>query len=246
MPHCFDVEIAKKYGILEAILLNYFRFWIQKNEANEVHYHDGRYWTYNSIKAFCELFPYASKKMIEKAINHLVEEGLLVTGNYNKSAYDRTKWYALTEKGKCISPTGEMENPNRGNGFTSEGKPIPFSNTLEEPEEEPFSEVVKEVVAYFNEIAGTNYKPSSGYIKSLIHARVAEGFTVDDFKTVIYKKTKEWRGTDNAKYIRPQTLFGTKFESYLNQLDTPSKNQTRGADEMNSFYQMMEEWANDE
>ena len=83
MPHCFDVEIAKKYGILEAILLNYFRFWIQKNEANEVHYHDGRYWTYNSIKAFCELFPYASKKMIEKAINHLVEEGLLVTGNYN-------------------------------------------------------------------------------------------------------------------------------------------------------------------
>ena len=225
MPHCFEVEIAKKYGILEAILLNYFRFWIQKNEANDVHFHDGRYWTYNSVKAFCELFPYASKKMIEKAINHLVDEGLLVTGNYNKSAYDRTKWYALTEKGKCISPTGEMECSERGNGNPPEGKPIPVIDTEEEPVGEPFNNAVKEIIAYLNESLGTLYKPSSGYIKTLIHARMAEGFTVDDFKTVIYKKIKEWRGTDNAKYLRPQTLFGTKFESYLNQIDTPSRTQ---------------------
>lgn len=127
VPHCFEVELAEKYGLLEAILLNYFQFWIKKNEANDVHFHDGRYWTYNSVKAFCELFPYASKKMIENAINHLVEEGLLITGNYNQSAYDRTKWYTLTEKGKCISPTGEMECTEKGNGVPPQGKPIPVN-----------------------------------------------------------------------------------------------------------------------
>lgn len=108
------------------------------------------------------------------------------------------------------------------------------------------SESVREIVDYLNETVGTNYKPSSGYIKSLIKARLNDGFTVDDFKTVIYKKAKEWQGTEMEKYIRPQTLFGTKFESYLNQLDAPAKNQPKGADDLNSFYAMMEDWANDE
>ena len=44
-----------------------------------------------------------------------------------------------------------------------------------------------------------------------------DGFTVDDFQTVITKKAKEWQGTDMAQYLRPETLFGTKFEGYLNQ-----------------------------
>ena len=81
-----------------------------------------------------------------------------------------------------------------------------------------FMASVKEIVSYLNETVGTNYKPASGYIQTLIHARMADKFTVDDFKTVIWKKTREWKGTDMEKYLRPQTLFGTKFESYLNQI----------------------------
>lgn len=81
-----------------------------------------------------------------------------------------------------------------------------------------FMASVKEIVSYLNETVGTNYKPSSGYIQTLIHARMADKFTVDDFKTVIWKKAREWKGTDMEKYLRPQTLFGTKFESYLNQI----------------------------
>ena len=53
----------------------------------------------------------------------------------------------------------------------------------------------------------------------MIHARCEEGFTVDDFKKVIDKKCAEWMGTDWEKYLRPETLFGTKFEGYLNQKD---------------------------
>lgn len=78
-------------------------------------------------------------------------------------------------------------------------------------------EIYKEVIDYLNEVTGKRYRHTDVTIK-LIKARLNEGFTVDDFKQVIDKKTKDWK--DDAKmkdYIRPQTLFGTKFEGYLNQ-----------------------------
>jgi uncharacterized phage protein (TIGR02220 family)/predicted phage replisome organizer len=77
-------------------------------------------------------------------------------------------------------------------------------------------EIYISIVDYLNEKAGTNYKTTSKKTQSCIHARLAEGFTIDDFKTVIEKKCAEWMGTEWEKFIRPETLFGTKFESYLN------------------------------
>ena len=68
-----------------------------------------------------------------------------------------------------------------------------------------------------NKVTGSNYKATSKKTQSLIRARLLDGFTIDDFQTVITKKAKEWQGTDMAQYLRPETLFGTKFEGYLNQ-----------------------------
>ena len=73
-----------------------------------------------------------------------------------------------------------------------------------------------EIVNYLNEKAKTKYKPSTAKTKSHIKARLDEGFTLEDFKTVIDKKCVEWVGTEFEQYLRPETLFGTKFESYLN------------------------------
>ena len=81
MYHSFDTELAEKYGILEAILLNHLLFWIEKNKANEINFHDGYFWTYNSTKAFSKLFPYASQRQIQNALKHLKEEGIIQTGN---------------------------------------------------------------------------------------------------------------------------------------------------------------------
>lgn len=73
------------------------------------------------------------------------------------------------------------------------------------------------IVDYLNEKAGTHFKPNTAKTKSLINARLKEGFTVEDFKTVIDKKVEEWKNdVQMSKYIRPETLFGTKFEGYLN------------------------------
>ena len=78
-------------------------------------------------------------------------------------------------------------------------------------------EIYTRICTRLNEKAGTAYRPTSGATQRLIKARLAEGFTVEDFYKVIDTKCAEWAGTDMAKYLRPETLFGTKFENYLNQ-----------------------------
>lgn len=86
-----------------------------------------------------------------------------------------------------------------------------------------FSDFVNNILSYLNEKVGTNYRPSTRKTRDLIKARQKENFTLDDFKKVINKKTAEWKGTDMEKYLRPETLFGTKFESYLNQREVKPK-----------------------
>ena len=61
-----------------------------------------------------------------------------------------------------------------------------------------------------------NYRATSKATQYHINARIAEGYTVEDFYTVIDKKCAEWKNTEMAKYLRPETLFGSKFENYLN------------------------------
>lgn len=77
--------------------------------------------------------------------------------------------------------------------------------------------LIKDIVEYLNEKAGTKYHYKTKDTQKHINARLTEGFTLDDFKKVIDIKCDEWLGTDMEKFIRPMTLFGTKFESYLNQ-----------------------------
>lgn len=75
----------------------------------------------------------------------------------------------------------------------------------------------KQIIEYLNQKIGTRYRHGSELNKKCMNARLNEGYTVEDFYTVIDKKCKEWQGTEREKYLRPETLFGNKFESYLNQ-----------------------------
>ncbi len=89
---------------------------------------------------------------------------------------------------------------------------------------------VKTIVGYLNEKTKSTYRTTTRETKRLIKARLNEGFTVDDFKTVIDKKTAVWfNDTKMKNYLRPTTLFGPKFEEYLNEKvkgvpDQPNKN----------------------
>lgn len=80
----------------------------------------------------------------------------------------------------------------------------------------------QEIIDYLNEKAGKRFKVNEK-TKAHINARVNDGYTLADFRAVIEKKVAEWRGTEMDKFLRPETLFGTKFESYLNQNETVRK-----------------------
>jgi len=76
----------------------------------------------------------------------------------------------------------------------------------------------QEIIAYLNDKLGTHYKHTSKSTQRLINARLNENFTVEDFKRVIDNKYDSWHSDRKMKdFLRPQTLFGTKFESYLNE-----------------------------
>lgn len=87
----------------------------------------------------------------------------------------------------------------------------------EEKEKEEDIYIYSRVVDYLNGKVGTKFKSTTGKTKTLIKARLNEGFKENDFIQVIDNKVAEWINTDMAKYLRPETLFGTKFEGYLNQ-----------------------------
>ena len=89
--------------------------------------------------------------------------------------------------------------------------------TLSKKKENNNNNIYSLVIDYLNKKASTNYRASTKNTQSFINARVKEGYTVEDFKKVIDSKSKEWLNTDFEKYLRPATLFGTKFENYLNE-----------------------------
>jgi len=88
-----------------------------------------------------------------------------------------------------------------------------------EEQDDSDSPLINEVITYFNQQAGTQYKPSTKAIRRMINARIKEGATLDDFKKVIDKKAAQWKDDPKMfKYLRPITLFcAEKFEAYLNE-----------------------------
>lgn len=132
--HVFDIDVAQEVGVNAAILLENIAYWVEHNRANEDQksFHDGRYWTYNSMKAFSELFPYLKPNAVRTALKKLKDADLIIIGNFNKLAYDRTQWYALTEKAEAllgihtsICKKSQMDLEENANGFATDYAPIP-------------------------------------------------------------------------------------------------------------------------
>jgi uncharacterized phage protein (TIGR02220 family) len=120
-----------------------------------------------------------------------------------------------------VAKSSDESSDNRSTVARQTGDESPSVVVSEEDkegdkEEDKDREIYISIVEYLNQRAGTNYRASSKKTKSCIHARLEEGFKLDNFKTVIDKKAEEWIGTEYERYLRPETLFGTKFESYLN------------------------------
>ncbi|EJD8511639.1 conserved phage C-terminal domain-containing protein [Staphylococcus pseudintermedius] len=140
-----------------------------------------------------------------------------------------------TNNGKTVNGKSHTTNNNStNNDLTNNNNTNNDSNILSgDPTAYPY----REVINYLNKQTGKQYKSTTKKNQTVIRSRTDEGFTLDDFKKVIDNKVAEWKGTDMEKYLRPETLFGTKFEGYLNQ--TPKLS---GVDQLERMKYDMSYW----
>ena len=125
----------------------------------------------------------------------------------NKKEYMRNYMREYREKQKLLVCKDDCKTNSKAN----------VSEADKEEDKDIDKDIYISIVEYLNQKAGTKYKASTKKTQTCIHARLAEGFTFEDFKTVIDKKCADWlNDAKMAQYLRPETLFGTKFESYLN------------------------------
>lgn len=188
--HSFDPKIAEMVGIAPAVIYQNIVWWIAKNEANEQNKYDGRYWTYNSVKAFSVLFPYLTEKQVRTSLDKLVEVGLIEVGNYNTSAYDRTKWFCLG---------GQHDLPCGANGFACEGEPIPDIKPLIKPD---VSFVVASATPLKKSTRGTrltqDWKPSENDTNEAFKI----GLTLEQIDHEANKFRDYWIGLSGSKGVK--------------------------------------------
>lgn len=134
------------------------------------------------------------------------------TNKYSVVTVINWGFYQGREENPDNNPDNKNDSKRTANQHKQEVKELKELNNI------PFAEIV----TYLNDVSGKSFKPSSTLAQKHIKARWNEKHTLEDFKKVIDVKVVEWRGTDQEMYIRPETLFGPKFEGYLNQAPTHS------------------------
>lgn len=155
---------------------------------------------------------------IDRTLISLVDKGLIsktshITKYGNRAVeYEATYPSSIDEHSDTEPRTADADDPH-----TPTSEPEPLLNDPQTPAQPKKPDPTEEVVNHLNQRAGTRYKATTTSTRNLVKARLREGFTIEDMKLVIDKKCSEWlNNRDMAQYLRPETLFGNKFESYLN------------------------------
>ena len=218
---CFSKDDAEQYGVDGAVMLHHIRYWVAKNEANENNYHEDKYWTYNSTKAFAQLFPFYSARKIGRILTKLEDDGAIISGNFNGKRYDRTKWFTLVN---AITESGNIHLTKTVNGITEIVEPIPKHNqstTQNTPikvilpfEGGKFAEAWQMWKQYKKVEKGFKFKSSISEQASLLNLQKISNQNEQQAIEIIHnaiaqgwaglyadKKAKGKKGFDNQKYL---------------------------------------------
>lgn len=117
----FEVGDAITHGVEEAVFLSNIRYWLRKNIEAQSNIHDGRVWTFNSSRAFAEIFPFWNERKIARITTALEASGILLSANYNRKRYDRTKWFSINEPEFVISADGGDDESGKGSPEANNG-----------------------------------------------------------------------------------------------------------------------------
>ena len=206
-------QLAKAFGLEEAVMLgelaSEMEYWQQRGELKDGYF----YSTIENVKDSTTL----SDKRQRSALTALKDAGIvdvklagLPAKRYiriNEKQLAQILLNSSCENGATSSAeTEELETPKRqGN-----------NNKVNSNKNSNKQDIYIAVVDYLNSKTGQNFRSSTKATQQHINARLAEGFKVEDFKRVVDNMCIEWKNTEWEQYLRPSTLFGSKFENYLN------------------------------
>ena len=124
--HAFNVQLATMVGLTEAILLQHFHYWHQRARNLPEMHREGRVWFFRSVAEMREVFPYLSDGNVRTAIQHLIDRGLVVKGDYSSNSMNKATWYSLTDAAIRLFDLRESPNPfvESQNGFSESCKCI--------------------------------------------------------------------------------------------------------------------------
>lgn len=216
-------QLAQAFGLEEAVVLgelaSEMEYWQARGELKDGFF----YSTIENVKDATTL----TEKRQRSALNALKAAGII---DVKLAGLPAKRYIKINEE--QLAPI--LLNNSSQNGETSSAKTAELdtpkrrtnNNNPKSNKNNNNKEIYTAVIDFLNEQAGTAYKATSKATQQHINARLAEGYTLEDFRTVIAKKCSEWKGDAKmSKYLRPETLFGTKFEGYLN----APQQQSRGA-----------------
>lgn len=207
MNFVFESKVAQVVGVDGAVMMQNIGYWIAKNKANNKHYYDENYWTYNSLPAFEKLFPFWSQKQIYRILKKLIDDGYLISGNYNKQNYDRTKWYAITQKGISIIPNGQMDNTFWSDGNDQKVAPIPNNK----PYSKPYKYTSNDV-----EDIWSIYPNKKGKAKAITKIpKLLETYGKEQLIEAVKRYCLDAKGVDQQFILHGSTFFNGRFEDYL-------------------------------
>jgi len=204
--------------------LPYFRFTVQEWQNGDVQFHSyhvkglfidicGFYWLRDCSIArdLLELRFIKEKNSLDLLFQYEIlkedKNGFVVIDFLNEQ-YD-----LLSNKRKKRQKAGKKGGKQKSSNAKAKTKQ---NSSYKDNDKE--KDNIKEIVSFFNSQIGTSYKPDTESTKKRIRARMKEGFTVENFKAVIINRRDAWISDPKMReYLRPETLFGTKFEGYLNE-----------------------------
>lgn len=206
-------QLARAFGLEEAVILgelaSEMEYWQQRGELKDGYF----YSTIENVKESTTL----SDKRQRSALGTLKDAGIVDVklAGLPAKRYVRINEQQLalillnnsSQNGEASSAkTEELETPKRQANNNKDNNNKKNNN----------KEIYIVIIDYLNSKAGTHYRAGSKATQGHINARLAEGFTVEDFKRVVDNMCIEWINTEWEQYLRPSTLFGSKFENYLN------------------------------
>lgn len=182
------------FGLDTAVFLDYIAHWLHLNSSNKQprNYHEGRYWTYNTLDAFHSIFPGWSRDTIRGIIRKCQKNGLLIVSNFNKKKYDRTCWYSLSDLaleyypklsnliqqqpdnpggvscGDFATPSGEIPTPIPNTLTTSSNNTITTSERSSSKQSKS-TELMRELIDVYRETFPNNPQPHPRLISTSLH-----------------------------------------------------------------------------